>query len=91
MITMILFNLIQMDLLNEMISYYPLASKIMIFSYYFIFYFTVLNIIFVIFLRAYEKVKKRESVSLLKFKLIYDGLKKVVEESYRNMKLNKSK
>ena len=63
-----------MDVLNEMVSYYPLASRLIIFSYYLIIYFVVLNIIFVIFLRAYEKVKRKEPISLLRFKLIYDGL-----------------
>ncbi len=62
-----------MEVLNKMVYYYPLASRLIIFSYYFIFYFIVINIIFVIFLRAYERVKRKDPVSLLKFKLIYDG------------------
>jgi hypothetical protein len=69
-----------MDLLNRMNYVYPIASNFIIFSYYFIFYFIVLNIIFVIFLRAYEKVKKKESVSLLKFKFIYEGFKTYIEK-----------
>lgn len=85
-ITMILMNLIELNLLNEMISYYPFASKLLIFSYYFIFYFTIVNMVFVIFLRAYEKVKEKEAVSLLKFNLIYEGAK-----NYFTKKMNKSK
>jgi hypothetical protein len=72
---MILLNYFQMDLLNQMISFYPYGSKFLILSYYFIFYFIILNIIFVILLRAYQKVKQKESVSLLKPKLIYEGFK----------------
>jgi hypothetical protein len=72
---MILLNYIEMEMINKMISHYSFASRFIIFSYYFIFYFIILNIIFVIFLRAYEKVKRKEPVSLLKFSLIYDGIK----------------
>ena len=34
----------------------------------------MINIIFIIFLRAYNKVKKTKPVSLLSFKIILDGL-----------------
>lgn len=71
-----------MDILNKMVYYYPFASRLIIFSYYFIFYFIVINVIFVIFLRAYEKVKKKEPVSLLKFKLIIDGLQNFVKNQF---------
>lgn len=71
-----------MEILNKMVYYYPFASRLIIFSYYFIFYFIVINVIFVIFLRAYEKVKRKEPVSLLKFKLIYDGLKIFVKNKF---------
>lgn len=88
---MILLNYIEMGLLNKMTSHYSFASMLIIFSYYFIFYFIILNIVFVIFLRAYEKVKKKEPVSLLKFSLIYDGIKTISTNLYNTYfpKMNK--
>ena len=71
-----------MDIMNKMVYHQPFASRLIIFSYYFIFYFIIINVIFVIFLRAYEKVKRKEPVSLLKFKLILDGLKSFVKNQF---------
>ena len=72
-----------MGMLNKMISHYSFASRLIIFSYYFLFYFIILNIVFVIFLKAYEKVKRKEPVSLLKFSLIYDGIKTISINLYQ--------
>lgn len=72
-----------MDIFNKMVYYYPFASRVIVFSYYFIFYFIVINMIFVILLKAYEKVKKKEPVSLLKFQLLGDGLINFIKNKLR--------
>jgi len=63
-----------MDLLYGMVYINPFISRLIFFSYLFLFQFIMINIIFIIFLRAYNKVKKTEPVSLLSFRLLLDGL-----------------
>ena len=72
--TLIILNFIDIKVLNDMVYYNPFVSRLIFFSYYFVFQFIMLNVIFIIFLRAYNKVKKTEPVSLLSFRLILDGL-----------------
>jgi len=71
---MILLSYSDLDILYNMVYYNPLISRMIFFAYYFIFQFIMINILFTIFLKAYNKVKKTEPVSLLSFRIILDGL-----------------
>jgi hypothetical protein len=71
---MVLFIKLDFALINKMIEYSPYISYLIIFSYLFIVYVILLNLIFVILLDAYTKVKRKHVLTLLKYSIIWNGL-----------------
>jgi hypothetical protein len=58
-----------------MIDMFPIFSYLLIFSYFFLVYVIFLNLIFVILLDALYKIKRNHVVTLLEYKIIWNGLK----------------
>lgn len=67
-------NSMSFRLINKMVYFYPFISRLLFFSYSFFFQFIMINILFVIFLKSYNKVKQVHPLSLLSFRLLLDGL-----------------
>lgn len=74
MATLILFMNLDYDILFKMIDYGGLISYFIILPYIFIAFVILENMLFVIFLDAYNKVRKRHVLTLLKYSIIFDGL-----------------
>jgi hypothetical protein len=69
-------------LLNKMSEIYPLMSRLIFFLYNYIFQMGMVNLFFIIFLRAYNKVKVSVPVSALSFNLLFDGLIEFLKNIY---------
>jgi hypothetical protein len=72
--TMIVFINLDHSDMAAMVEESPGASYFIIISYLYILYVILLNLIFVILLDAYETVRKKHVLTLLKYSIIWNGL-----------------
>jgi hypothetical protein len=84
--TMLLFMNQGWDLYSQMIDISPNFSKIFILTYLLLVYFIIFNLVFAIFLDSYEYVKKKFVLTLLKYSIIWHGLRYFFENWYYRLK-----
>lgn len=58
-----------------MVDYSPVSSLVIIFSFLLIVYFLLLNMVFVVLLDSFETVKNNFTMTLLKYSILWNGLK----------------
>ena len=73
--TMICFPFIDYDIMKSLMDRYSLVATILVISYFILVYIIFFNLIFVFLYFAHQKVISSTTLTLLKFRLLWDGLK----------------
>jgi hypothetical protein len=80
--TMIMFVYLDFSLIKDMLEMLPLTTLLVIFSYYMMMYFIILNLLFVLLLDAYDTIKHRHVLTLLRYSIVWNGLKQFFENLF---------
>ena len=74
------------DLYSKMIEISPGFSKLYIMTYLLIVYFIIFNLVFAIFIDSFEYIKKKFVLTLLKYSILWHGLRYFFENMYYRIK-----